>query len=549
MKPVQQSRDLFKGAFILTIAALITKILSAVYRIPFQNIVGDVGFYIYQQAYPFYAIAVALATTGFPVVISKLYAEVHVRKERGGKERLLLVSFLFLQFMGIVCFVILYAGAGEIAGWMGDPELAVLLKVISFVFLLFPLISLLRGYYLGRGWMLPTAASQVSEQAIRVCTILILSFYLTKKGYSLYFVGSGAMFGSIIGSIVSVLVLFLFLADRNKWVKTLFNRQSIRLIGKDSGWIIKALVFQGLAIGLSGMLMIFLQIADSISLYSELVASGVEKEAAKSLKGIFDRGQPLIQLGTVAATSMSLSLVPLIASERLKREPAFLEHKIRLSLQFSIVLGIGASAGLWAIMEPANTMLFENDYGSDVMRVLGLVVFLNSGISTTTAIMQGMGYLLFPAAMIMLSFPLKYFMNLFLIPSFGTMGAALSSVFTLAIISVFLMVKLKKELPFSFFSQKFWVVTITAALTMVLFLKGYLSIMSNWFFIEAAGTSRIGAAFLSLSAVFLGGTMFFTIVLRGKVFSEEDLSLFPFGSKLALFLPRHDRSRNNGKEN
>ncbi|MFL6517300.1 MAG: hypothetical protein ACJ8GL_04410, partial [Bacillus sp. (in: firmicutes)] len=49
MKSVNQSKALFRGAFILMLAALLTKILSAFYRIPFQNIVGDIGFYIYQQ--------------------------------------------------------------------------------------------------------------------------------------------------------------------------------------------------------------------------------------------------------------------------------------------------------------------------------------------------------------------------------------------------------------------------------------------------------------------------------------------------------------------
>src|SRR5256885_8404663 len=106
MKPVNQSKALFRGAFILTLAALITKILSAFYRIPFQNIVGDVGFYIYQQVYPFYGMAMVLSTTGFPVVISKLYAE---QKEKGNDEKsrlLLFVSFLFLQVFGVLCFLI-----------------------------------------------------------------------------------------------------------------------------------------------------------------------------------------------------------------------------------------------------------------------------------------------------------------------------------------------------------------------------------------------------------------------------------------------------------
>src|SRR5581483_10469078 len=100
MENVSPSKALFRGAFILTIAGLVTKILSAFYRIPFQNIVGDTGFYIYQQIYPFYAIAVSLSTTGFPVVISKLYTEQQEKHDERKSRLLLLVSFLYLQICG-----------------------------------------------------------------------------------------------------------------------------------------------------------------------------------------------------------------------------------------------------------------------------------------------------------------------------------------------------------------------------------------------------------------------------------------------------------------
>ena len=48
----EQVKKTMKGALILSIASLIAKILSAVYRIPFENIVGNTGFYVYQQVYP-----------------------------------------------------------------------------------------------------------------------------------------------------------------------------------------------------------------------------------------------------------------------------------------------------------------------------------------------------------------------------------------------------------------------------------------------------------------------------------------------------------------
>ena len=96
MKPVADSKELMKGAMILTLAALVTKILSAVYRVPFQNIVGDIGFYIYQQVYPFFGIVMVLSTYGFPVVISKLYTEQQAAGNSGRADRLLAISLVFL---------------------------------------------------------------------------------------------------------------------------------------------------------------------------------------------------------------------------------------------------------------------------------------------------------------------------------------------------------------------------------------------------------------------------------------------------------------------
>ena len=51
---VKSNRQMMQGALVLSLAAFIAKILSAVYRVPFQNMVGNTGFYVYQQVYPIY---------------------------------------------------------------------------------------------------------------------------------------------------------------------------------------------------------------------------------------------------------------------------------------------------------------------------------------------------------------------------------------------------------------------------------------------------------------------------------------------------------------
>ncbi|MBM7655807.1 putative polysaccharide biosynthesis protein [Neobacillus cucumis] len=539
-KLINQPKAVLNGALILTISAIVTKILSAFYRIPFQNIVGDVGFYIYQQVYPFYGMAVVLSTTGFPVVISKLYAE---QKERGDdvKPRLLLLaSYLFLQVFGVICFFILYVGADGIADWMNDPHLAMLLRVVAFVFLAFPFSSLLRGYYQAVGEMLPTALSQVGEQSIRVLTIIILSSLFMAKGYSLYLVGSGAMFGSITGTIISAIILFMFLWIRKEWKIIMPSQGMFKQHIREVGLIWKALFFQGLMICISGMLMIFMQLVDSLNLYSLLTAGGMKADLAKTLKGVFDRGQPLIQLGTVAATSMSLTLVPLITRARIAAKPRELLDKIQLAIKVSIAVGVGASAGLWAIIEPTNTMLFENNSGSSVLGVLSFVILFTSIISTIIAIMQGMGKVLFPAIAVMLVLPIKYLLNMMMIPAFGIMGAAISSLISLAAVTLILAIKFKKMSEGPLLVPGFIKTILMATIGMILLLKGYLYITDDFFHYFAIG--RLGAALQSISAVLCGGLLFLWVIIRGGVFLEEELALFPLGSKLIHLLARKDRS-------
>ncbi|HZG71299.1 MAG TPA: oligosaccharide flippase family protein, partial [Chondromyces sp.] len=96
--PQYQPKSFMQGALILTAAAIFIKILSAFYRVPFQNIVGDTGFYIYQQIYPLYGIALALSTYGFPVVISKLVAE--AQGNENDLQRVAGTSFYVLSAVG-----------------------------------------------------------------------------------------------------------------------------------------------------------------------------------------------------------------------------------------------------------------------------------------------------------------------------------------------------------------------------------------------------------------------------------------------------------------
>ncbi|HHY75102.1 MAG TPA: polysaccharide biosynthesis protein [Bacillus bacterium] len=524
---ILNEKQILKSALILTIAGVITKILSAAYRIPFQNIAGDIGFYIYQQVYPFYGIALILSTYGFPVVISKIIAEVKERKESEASH-VMVVSFVFLSLFFIGLFLLLYTGAEKIASVMGDLELSIPLKVVSFSLLFIPILSVLRGFFQGHHNMTPTAISQIGEQTIRVTTILLVTYFLLSKGYSSYIGGAGAVFGSIIGGFCSTLILLLFWIKMNKG-----NWSSVPklLPWKSSFIMVKAIVVQGFTICISSLFLILLQLVDAMTLYSQLLESGnFSITAAKVAKGIFDRGQPLVQLGTVVATSLSLTLVPLISSAKARNDFQYIKENVHLSIRISIVVGLGAALGLIAIIKPTNYMLFTNMDGSSVLAILAVTILFSSITMTAAAIIQGLGKPFAPAIYVLISVFCKIIFNYLLIPSFGTTGAAFATVIAYIVATVLHIRLLANMLHLQFFSS-YIKKSLFAGLCMVFCLYSYQFLLTQFFTAFQEG-SRIVATFQSFSAVILGGIIYLFLIVKTNIFSEQELRALPFGEKL-----------------
>ena len=119
------------------------------------------------------------------------------------------------------------------------------------------------------------------------------------------------MLGSIAGGLIGIIVLMLYMRHD---FRSIFFKSVKRIKGKKK--IIKILFWQGLAICVSNLVLIFIQMADSVSFYSLLIGAGEPAESAKVLKGVYDRSIPLMQLGTVVTTSSRCRLFQLLRQRR-----------------------------------------------------------------------------------------------------------------------------------------------------------------------------------------------------------------------------------------
>ncbi len=524
-------KSYMKGAALLTIAALIVKVLSAIYRVPFQNLVGDEGFYIYQQVYPVISIFVVWTSSGFAVAISKMLADndcIVNEEERTQKRRSIMrIIFRYLTVLSFIFFGILFVGADVLATMMGDTSLAPLLRTGSFIVLVMPALAVFKGGFQSRGIMEPIAYAQVLEQTVRVSVILAGTFIIMSTTKSLYGAGQMAIIGTVVGEVVGLLLIaFLF----RKRFGSFIGKQQQRLASLP---VLKEVTLLSLSVSMSSLLLLGYQLVDSFTIFSLLIDSGMDETIAKETKGIYDRGQPLVQLGVVIASSLSLAIVPLVAHMSNKQNGRSAMPFIQLTYRASVLFGWAASLGLILVMPYINAMLFKTDALSEVLMLYVLQIVPLSIILTFTAILQGYGKLKIPAVFLLIGFLLKVVLNVFTIEPMGVLGAAVANNVGLLLTALALVLYLKKitgiQLAPASFYQKISVASLCMTVVVIVWLR-FVPILLQGFLSE-----RLVAVGAGFSAVCIGAVVMITCIAKLRVLAEKEWYLLPFGRRMAVY--------------
>ncbi|MFD1849256.1 putative polysaccharide biosynthesis protein [Oceanobacillus bengalensis] len=529
-----ESNKLVKGVLLLTIAGFVSKVLSAGYRIPLQNLTGDVGFYIYQQVYPILGIAMMLSLYGFPSAISRIIVELKAKGKAISFSSFFVPIFTILIIINGALFLFFMLHASTIANRVGDMHLVNTYRYAAFVFLIIPFLALLRGIFQGNYVMKPTAYSQVGEQLVRVFIIIAAAIVVTARDKSLYDLGNAATFASIAGGIAAIIVLSIFFI---KDKPILLANQKEVIPWKD---YILTIATLGIVATLNHMTLLIIQLADTFTFMQGLMEHGFSKVQSMEAKGVFDRGQPLIQLGIVLGSSLALALIPSISKQKLEEDWETFNQYISNALTFSFYIAIGATVGLIAIFEETNILLYEDSKGTMDLRILVLSIILCSLAITASSVLQGLGYIKRTAGFIIVAFFIKWILNELLIPMWGMTGAAIATVLSLLGLVTFVMLELKRKLPsLHFFQQINWLALLKATVIM-LFYIGLLHVLLP----DIVRLSRMELLGYVLFTASSGAIIYLFSLLRSGAFTEKELEVLPYSS----FLIRIHKGRKlNGK--
>ncbi|MFC0559591.1 polysaccharide biosynthesis C-terminal domain-containing protein [Halalkalibacter alkalisediminis] len=510
------NNSVLKGIALLSGVALLAKVISAAYRIPYQNLSGDLGFYVYQQVYPLYGIIMVLAMYGFPVVLSKERAELLAGGKVEEAKKMMSLFFYGLLLFSVVSWVALFAFAEVIAFMMGDGRLETPIRAMSHVVLLLPFLSVGRGFHQGEGDLIPTAVSHVAEQFIRVLFILGFTYLFVELGFNAYTIGTGAAYGSVFGGIVGILLLLIL--TKARWIRELVHPRHLNFFSMMKSNL--ALMKQSVFICLTALILVLFQLIDAFSVVRLLQWSGTLELVAFEAKGVFDRSQPLLQLGTIITTTLALALVPMLTKAIMEGNTERAQHYQHLSYRLAILVGGAATVGLFVIIEPTNHFLYTDAAGTNVLRVMSLAILFSSLFTTISAVLQGYNFTYIPAIAVVLGVFVKLGSNVILISFFGTLGAAWSTVIAASVMVVFLLLAFhkKKELHLGSYRSYVPIIMVLAVMGMVTFL------WKSGFTYLVSGDSRGLSAFIALSSAGVGGLIVAVCLFTMPIFTEEEWS-------------------------
>lgn len=425
-------KTLVKGATILAVAGIVSKIFGAIFRIPLTNMIGAEGQSYYGVAYPVYQLFFAIATAGFPVAISRMVSERTAKGDFINAHKSYKLSLKVSTALGVISFVIMYFGAGAIARAYANPGAEASLKAVSIALLFTPIVASLRGYYQGRQNMRPTAITEVIEQMVRVIVGLSLAYAFYKT--SLEKAAAGATFGASAGIIAAlILMIFIYKLDtksRNKLIK-----QSVRVEESDRDRI-KQLFAYLIPITIGACIMPIMINIDAAIIVRRLLATGWDHHTAKNLYGLISGYvDPIIGLPNVFVDAICISMMPAITTAFTLKHKEELDAHVRTGLKTMMVIAYPCAVGLIVLARPILRMLYvkkldEADMAVPLLQILAVSIVTLAVMRILAASLQGIGKMNLPVINLFIGAIVKVVLTFVLvgIPALNVNGAGISSV-------------------------------------------------------------------------------------------------------------------------
>ena len=520
----QTSALLMKGATILVIAGIVSKIFGAIFRIPLTNMIGAEGQAYYSAAYAVYNLLFVIATAGFPVAISRMVSSRIAEGDFINAHKSYKLAMKVSWALGIISFIVMFFGAGAIAAAYKNPGAEASMKAISVALLFTPVVASMRGYYQGRQNMKPTGITEVVEQMMRVAVGLTLAYMFYKT--NLQYAAAGATFGASAG-IIAALAAMAVIYARDKDSRSKLLEGSIVKDETDKKRLKELFAFLiPITIGASVMPIMFN--IDAGIIVRRLLATGWDPVMAKKLYGLMGGFcDPIINLPNIFIDAICISLMPAVTTAFTLNNKKDLDDHIKTGLKTMMIITYPCAIGLIVLAKPILTMLYYRKYDEALLavpalQILALSIITLSIMRTLQSCLQGIGKMMLPVYNLFIGAIVKAISSYILlgIHDININGAAIGSVLAYVTAGILNFRALKKYTDVSLDMKSIFVRPLIAALIM-----GAAAIASYKLLYLITSSNAVSTL---ASVMFAAAVYFVSAFLTGAV-TKDEIELIPKG--------------------
>jgi stage V sporulation protein B len=397
---------------------------------------------IYQLIIPFYGLAWSISCSGLTSTVSKLAAKEYYRREYGNMGRLWKQTIILTVGISTVLMLIMFFGAGIIAGLIGDSRAKLPLMILSFSLPFMAAGSASRGYFLGLSQPVPPAISQVLEQTVRMFVVFALASFLVPMGLEY------ACAAAVIGIVAEEFVSCVYISDRYRR----FKRKN-RLIKKPtltSKASLVMLVSAALPLTLNRVSTSLLGAFENVLIPMRLQAYGMTaQEALSALGRLTGMALPLIFFPSALLTSLAVTLVPTVAEAYDNGNTERITQTVGKAFLFTTVVGIGAAAIFLTLPHELGMVIYGHDISKELFLFAFLCPFWYLNI-IMGGVLNGLGQEGFIFKINLLGSAVNICALWFLVPYYGLAAFIGGWFVSLALITVISIIKIRKTARIGF---------------------------------------------------------------------------------------------------
>ena len=534
-----KKESFMSSVLILMISQVLIKILGLIYKLYLTNRegFGDKGNAIYSSGFQIYALFLTISSIGIPGALAKLVSEKIAIGDTKGAHRIFKIAFVTFGLIGFLSSTILFLGAGYISNTLLQiPEAELTLVALSPSIFFVSISCVIKGYFTGRENLKVTANSHTLEQFFKtVLSVIIVEMVALTTGTDTTIMAAGANLATTLATVLCFLYLYKYYSKMRKEIafelKRATKNKRTRIIKT-----IKQILSVSIPMSMTAILGTINKNIDSMTVVRGL-KSFLSEEQAKIQYGILSgKVDTLVTLPMSLNMAFATALVPSISSSKAIGDIETIRKRVSFSMLISMLIGMPCMIIMILFAKQILELLFPNaTSGAFIYQISCLGIIFIVLEQTISGALHGLGKMLTPAIALGIGVIIKFILNMYLIPinpsDFflgGTAGAAISTVVCHAVALTIEFKILSKNINLKLDKNKFIVKPVIACLIM-----GIIAYIFNITLFQCLN-EKISTMLLILMCVII--YILLLIILR--VFSEEEIYMIPYGSKIYNFLKK-----------